>query len=101
MTSALKVTVYWGDILYDTAIYRPRQTITLGPNPENTFVLDSGSSKPRFELVRVHRNGTAEIQFNDQIEGHVRLGDELVLLRNAKKLENVSQDSEGNYRLSL
>ena len=43
--------MYWGDILYDTAICSANEQVTIGPQPNNTFILDLGSSQNSFRLA--------------------------------------------------
>jgi hypothetical protein len=95
--SSLKVVVYWGDILYDTVICHPNDSVTLGRKPEDTFVMDMDSLK----LVEVRDDNSADLHFNDGIDGHVRIGKELFSLQSAIKTDHVKKDDKGVYHVRM
>src|SRR4051812_45235303 len=101
--SKLKVSVFWGDILYDTAICYPNESITVGRDAGNTFILDLPMSRHRnsFKLVKVGKDNSAELKFDDELSGHVRLGNELLSLASAKKSDKVTRDGSGVYSVRL
>jgi hypothetical protein len=100
--SNLLVKVYWGDVLYDVALLGADQAITIGHEPQNSYVLDFGGieRRPSFELVRVGRDG-AELHFDDTIKGHVKIKNNMVSLASARNSSMVPKDERGiyNYRL--
>lgn len=100
----LKVTMFWGDILYDTAICRSREAITIGQNENNTFVLDLRSphlaDKP-FTLVRVHPGQCADFFFDESYDGHLRLKDKHMSLATAKDTHAVERGPDGTYSARL
>ena len=93
--------MYWGDILYDTAICQPRHSITIGREQGNTFVLDMGVEKPHFKLAEVHSDRSAHFFFEDQHSGHVRIGERLVSLATAKDNKLVEKRPDGGYGVHL
>jgi hypothetical protein len=102
----LKVAMFWGDILYDTAICRPKDAITIGRGEDNTFVLDlqgNEAKDEKFTLVQVHPGHSADLYFDDHYEGHIRVGDKLMSLAAAKgtaAVTRVSDDGPYTVRLS-
>jgi hypothetical protein len=103
----LKLTVFWGDILYDTKLVPPQSRITVGNKPNDTFVLDlpkvpdGVTGAESLELVRVGPAGDAELQFDDNVSGHVRAGEEFFTLFSAKESPRVVREPGGRYRLRL
>jgi hypothetical protein len=93
--------MYWGDILYDTAICHPRHSITIGREQGNTFVLDMGVEKPHFKLAEVHPDRSAHFFFEEHHSGHVRIGDRLVSLATAKDNKLVEKRTDGGYGVHL
>lgn len=114
-SSSLKVVVYWGDILYDTVICHPTESITIGRKPGDTFVMDLDSKalgpKGSLKLVEVRKGKSsdgpladlhfAELRFNEAIDGHVRIGTEMLSLQSATKTDHVKKDAEGFYRVRM
>lgn len=96
-SSDLKIAVFWGDILYDTVVCSPKESVTIGRSQENTFILDSEN----FKLVDVHPGKTAELYFNDKCDGHIRMGKELLSLGTAKGTSHVSRVDSGLYCVRL
>jgi hypothetical protein len=105
-SSDLKISVFWGDVLYDTAICKPNSAITIGKNPDNSFIvelpgeLESASQKDSFKLVEVV-NDSAELFFNPNLEGHLRFGKEVVSLAAAKQSKQVFVEPNGTCRAKL
>lgn len=101
----LKVTVFWGDILYDTAVCGPGDEITVGRKPGNTFILDlerpQGIERDSLRIVNVNPDNTADLYFTDYVSGHFRLGSDLVSFRAAIDAKKVARDSEGHYHVRL
>lgn len=95
--SNLKVTVYWGDILYDTKICRPKDQVTVGRKPGHTYILDTDPIK----LVEVTPDNTAHVYFDDRIDGHVRLGKDLLSLATARGSNRIAKNSSGLYHVEL
>ena len=98
--SNLKVTVYWGDILYDTAICKTGDRVTVGRSPENTFILDVKGNHKGIALAEIDDRG-AKLNFNDEIDGHLRLGKEIFSLRAAKDTKHVTKDPSGIYHARI
>lgn len=100
--SNLKVTVYWGDILYDVASIRPQQSVTIGESPNNNYVLDfkSADGVHSFELVKVN-DDFADLKFDDSIKGHVRIKDSMISLAKARNESLVTKDAQGIYHYRL
>jgi hypothetical protein len=102
MNSELKVSVYWGDILYDTALCGPGEPFTVGLTPGNSFILPvDGSLRGSIELVTMHDKDNAEIRFNDQVSGHVNFKNEILPLQVVKKSNRASQGADGLYHLRI
>lgn len=95
--SNLKVTVYWGDILYDTKICRPKEQVTVGRKPGHTYILDTDPIK----IVEVASDNTAHVYFDDRVDGHVRIGTDLLSLATARASKRVAKDASGFYRVEL
>ncbi len=101
--SNLKVTVYWGDILYDSTICFPNQTISIGPAQGNTYVLDPGHPLPsgKFELIKVLPDSSVDVQFQENYRGHIRLGKKIYSFASLKdSMPMVNKDS-GVYRFRI
>ncbi len=104
VSSDLKITVYWGDILYDTAVCRERESVSVGDRPGNRFVLDTseiGGPASGVKLVDFLGDGTADIYFNDKIDGHLRIGEELLSFRSAQDSKHVTLEANGFYRARI
>lgn len=100
----LKVSMFWGDILYDTAVCGPRGAITIGRGENNTFILDlqaEGREGETFKLVEVHPDQSADLYFDEHYEGHVRVGDKLMSLAAAKGTPVVARTPKGSYTVRL
>jgi hypothetical protein len=101
--SELKISVYWGDVFYDSVVCKPKDTVTVGRNVNNTFILDlpnelSGDSYKLLELVS---EDTADFFFDDYVSGHVRLDGKLLSLAAAKESSLVSKERPGVYKARL
>ena len=104
--SDLKVTVFWGDILYDTAVCKPNESVTIGRSPDNTFILELDrrklASADSFKLVDVFSKQRASLHFNDSIDGHIRIGGkELYSLQSAIDTHHVTRNQDGSYEVAL
>lgn len=101
--AAVKVAVYWGDILYDTVLCEPSASVSIGKRPGNTFLLDleGNRSVDSIELVKVVDASSAEVQFDDSIEGHVRFKNGLVTFAQAIKHNQAIRLPNGMYALTL
>lgn len=99
--SNLKVTVYWGDILYGTALVHPKEAVTIGRRADNTFVLDVDEALTfeRLEIVKLHANRMAEITFDDHIDGHVKQNGKLISLASERSNKKIPKDADGLYRV--
>jgi hypothetical protein len=99
----LRISVYWGDVLYETAVCPPLQSISVGRSPKNRFILDlpSGGLGESFKLVEVLADRSANVFFADSLRGHLRFGKELVSLDSARDRKQVTQDGNGVYRANL
>lgn len=100
--SELKVSVFWGDVLYDTALCKANQAVTVGRDKKNTFILDleSQASSTSFKLIEVHPDQSADVYFDESLRGHLRFGKELVSLAAAPKSNRVVQEG-GLYRARI
>ncbi len=97
--NTLKVTVYWGDILYDTVMCeQPGQSVTVGAKEGNRFVIAGTES---IELVRLNADGTAEIKFSERLDGHIKRKDGVMSLATARDQKKVQKNSDGLYTISL
>jgi outer membrane biosynthesis protein TonB len=69
----LRVRVYWGDILYDTALFGPGETLTVGSSARARFVMELGEDLPTAEwnLISTKRDGSAALNFFDGVRGHI------------------------------
>lgn len=104
MKAAVKVSVYWGDILYDTVLCEPNgKPLTVGRKPGSTIHLDLATESKRdtVELVKLLPHDRAEIHFDPHFEGHVRFGKSLVTLGSAIKKNEALPIEDGFYRLIL
>ena len=101
--SSVKVTVYWGDILYDTVLCERSSSISVGRKLGNTFLLDLDKNTPveSFELLKINENNLAEVQFDDTIEGHVRLAKGFTTPSSAIKKNEATRLANGMYQLVL
>lgn len=100
--SRLKLTIYWGDTFYDTVICDPKDTITVGRKPSNTFVMDlrrEGSDENEsFKLLDVFSDQSATLYFDDQTDGHIRVGKEMLSLKTARTSKYVERNELGQYK---
>ena len=96
-SSNLQIVLYWGDILYDTKICKPTEVITVGRNPGHTFILDVDPLK----LLEVRADNTADVYFNEKIDGHIRIGKDLVSLSAAREKKKIERDATGMYHVHL
>lgn len=104
MRSAVKVSVYWGDILYDTVLCEPHgKPLTVGRKEGSTIHLDLAreSRRDTVELVKLLPHDRAEIKFDAYFEGHVRFGKSLISLGSAIKKNEALPIEDGFYRLIL
>jgi hypothetical protein len=99
--SNLKLTVFWGDILYDTTLCHPNEAITIGPQIGNTFVLPVELESHSFELIKVRSDNSAILKFTDHLDGHVRIGKDFLSFSSARKSKHVVQTSPGVYQVEL
>jgi hypothetical protein len=101
--SNLRVRIYWGDILYDTAIFSAADKVTVGRKLNNTFIMELDRSFPtaKWEMLRVGRDGSVDLQFSDALEGHVRLNDEVFPLRTITEEKKASPTADGLYTIKL
>lgn len=102
-SSSLKVSVYWGDILYDTAIFGPDSKVTVGLKQDDTFIMDleEGGIRQSLELVTVNKDNTATVRFDENTQGHIRFAKEVTALRALRKSNKVMKDAEGIYTIQL
>ncbi len=99
----LKVTVYWGDILYDTVYCHPKDSVTVGRKSSNTVVvpLEGAGARESLEMVKVLEDNTVELLFDETITGHVRLGDEFLRLQGAIDEKKAERQPDGMYRVKM
>lgn len=102
MKSPVKLTVYWGDILYDTAHFHAGDRITVGREPEDTFFLnlDPTSRYKQIELFSVHSD-SVDLRFDDKIDGLVRFRDKLLSLKSAEIDERAQKQQDGLNLIKL
>jgi len=95
--------MFWGDILYDTAVVRRKDSITIGPEPKNDFIVDLGRTFParRWDMVTLTSDGSAELRLTEEIEGHVRFDKEIIPIRKLTKSDRVSPGADGFLTLKL
>ena len=98
--SDLKVTVYWGDILYDTAICKNGDRVTVGRDEKNTFILDVKGAGKGITIAEIGHDG-ADLRFNDHIDGHLRIGKEIFSLKTAKDTPRVTREPQGLYKTRI
>ncbi|MBK9294695.1 MAG: AgmX/PglI C-terminal domain-containing protein [Oligoflexia bacterium] len=104
LSSSLKVSVYWGDILYGTILCGPNESITIGKAGHNTFVLDlddASSTRDSLEVVKVNEDKSADIRFDDSIDGHIKLGGKLMSLSTARQEQHLKKDGQGVYHIQI
>ncbi len=53
------------------------------------------------ELVKVLKDGNAELKFDESITGHVRIGNQLVSLATARHTEKVAADTNGFFAVPI
>lgn len=99
----LKVSVFWGDLLYDTAICHPGVPVTIGQNRKDTFILDLASMgfSSSFKLAEVSSENVADFFFSESLSGHIRIGDDFFSLQEIRDSEKVNRDKNGIYRAPL
>ncbi len=93
----LKVNAFWGDILYDTAICAPNESVTVGKEAGNTFILDVSKKK----IVEVAPGKTARLFFSDDSKGHLYKGGEVFSLAKAKESKHAVREAGGGYSVVL
>ena len=102
-SQTLKISVYWGDILYDTVLCRPPQRVTVGKKWGNTFLLDlprAGCSVENLELLRFDKR-QAVLSFDESITGVVRMEKGVLGLDAAIEEKKATRGADGIYRLQL
>lgn len=101
--NGIRVRVYWGDILYDTAISDHKTPITIGREKGSTFVLDLGKSlRQSIPLIVPTTARTAELRFDDKTRGYVRFDGKLVTLEKARERGGMAvPEGDGLFRLDL
>src|SRR4051812_45548436 len=102
-SSSLKITMYWGDILYDTAVFEPESKVTVGRQVNDTFILDleEGAVRQSLELVTVNKDHSATLRFDENTQGHIRFAKEVTPLRTLRKSNKVAKDESGLYCVRL
>jgi hypothetical protein len=97
------VRVFWGDILYDTVVCESGQPTTVGREPGCTFVMDLGrkTTVSQLPLITITGDKSAELVFDQHMEGHVRTGGKLVTLEKARAQNLAVAGSDGLYRIAL
>jgi outer membrane biosynthesis protein TonB len=100
---SMVVRVFWGDILYDTVVCEAGSPTTVGREPGCTFVMDLGrkTTVTKLPLITVKENKTAELVFDEHMEGHVRTGGKIVTLVKARTQNLATRAEDGLFRLPL
>ncbi len=101
--TSLRLLVSWGDVLYDTVLCGPNETISVGKAKENTFHLNLGKDCPfnKLELIKVTSPNTATIRVHDVVKGHVRLKKGVYSLSGNARNEYAQQNKDGLYEFML
>lgn len=98
----LKVTVYWGDILYDTVYVLPKQSVTVGQDSANTIVVPlDGGQRRSLELIKVSEDNSVNLNFDESIQGHVRLGSEFLRLQAMIDEKRAQRSADGLYTVLM
>ncbi|MCB0416427.1 MAG: AgmX/PglI C-terminal domain-containing protein [Bdellovibrionales bacterium] len=98
----LKVTVYWGDILYDTVYVLPKQSVTVGQDSANTIVVPlDGNKRKSLELIKVSENNLVDLNFDESIQGHVRLKGEFLRLQAMIDEKRAARNTDGLYTVQM
>ncbi len=104
-SSELKVTVFWGDVLYDTAVFRSNAHVTLGRKKDSSFYVDvsqiEGTGKDQMQVANILPGKKLEFLFNDRMEGHLKLEGELMSFHKAKTQSKIIKNASGYYTVVL
>ncbi len=102
-STSLRLLVSWGDVLYDTVLCGPNETISVGRAKENTFHLNLGKDCPitKLDLIKVTSPNTATIRVHDVVKGHVRLKKGVFSLSGNARNEYAQPNKEGLYEFML
>lgn len=100
--SNLRVRIYWGDILYDTAIFSSGK-VTVGRKLDNTFIMDLDRTIPneKWEMLRINADSSVDLQFSEVFEGHVRLANEVIPLHTVTENKKATPTPDGLYTIRL
>jgi outer membrane biosynthesis protein TonB len=101
--SAMIVRVFWGDILYDTVLCESTNPITVGREPGSTFVMDlgRGASVTKLPLLCILPDGTAELCFDKNMEGHIRKDGKIRPLDKIRSAPETEKTSDGLFKIAL
>lgn len=102
-TSSLRLLVSWGDVLYDTVLCAPHETISVGRGKGNTFHLNLGKEFPEshLDLIKVTSRHSATIRIHDIVKGHVRLKKGVYSLSGGARSQYAKALDDGLYEFSL
>jgi hypothetical protein len=95
--SKLKITMYWGDILYESGLYGKNSKVFVGRTADSDFLID----RDKLKIVEVFPDNTAELQFDGLMDGHIRLGDEVISVQNSKDNPKVKSLPNGMQSLKI
>lgn len=100
--NSLRVRVYWGDILYDTALFEPHSKVTVGSRAGNRFLVDITRLFPTgsWDLARVEKS-SARLNFSSKIRGFIRIDGKLVPLRSKEILDKSKSLSDDLWEFPL
>lgn len=103
--SKFKVLMYWGDVLYDSAVFKANESVRIGRGTDNDFIVDPQLHDMKldqsFELVKLNADGSVDLFFNHKYHGHVKLDNKLVSLHSAIADNKATLATNGQYKLSL
>lgn len=97
----LRVIIYWGDILYATAVCSEKRPITIGPKQGSTLVADLGLGQSVIELAKLDGKGGAIVKFSPEMRGHLRLKGQMLSLENACEQKIALRSSDGLFATQL
>ena len=101
--SSLIVRVFWGDILYETVLCEPKETISVGREVGSTFVMDlgKGSTVSKLPLIKGNSDGTATLCFDSKMEGHIRAAGKIQTLEKLRAAPETGKTSDGLFTYPL
>lgn len=98
----LRVRVYWGDILYDTALFEPSARVQVGKSRGSRFLADVSRVFPEgpWPLVDVEKNG-ASVTFHSSLQGFIKKSGKVFPLRSPELHSQSKEIADQTFRLHL